>query len=260
MIRILSIAFCLLFSLCITAQDKLITNTRMIGVGYSSIQDTYLSPLHYNGTEVRYLSHTLRENDSTRWSRLIINEGYASKGETRSGSRTMYGGAYHFQYGVLRNFHPAQTEKLSLAVGLQAEALAGILYINNGSNNPAQARALLDVGPVARASYPLGRMLTISYEASCPLLGLTFSPNYAQSYYEIAEGNTDGNLVVTTVVSTPSLRHQLMASIRLSRLTLTVGYLGDYRQQQVNNLKQHVYSHMFMLGLQRSFYAGRRLR
>ena len=39
----------------------------MLGVGYTNILDTYLSPEKYRGTDVRFISHTRRENDSARF-------------------------------------------------------------------------------------------------------------------------------------------------------------------------------------------------
>lgn len=277
--RFLSI-ICLVIPLSLPAQEKHITSTKMLGVGYCGVQDTYLSPEHYGGMEIRYLSHTERERaeapqDSLasqegrrgreRWTRLIINEGNFAYGKSRSKNGATLSGAYHFQYGVLRKW-TFLADRLTLKGGAQAEFIGGFIYNTRNGNNPAQARALIDIGPVVMAKYILkggtadgkGR-IAVAYEASCPLFGLTFSPNYGQSYYEIFnEGNYDRNIVPTTIVSMPSLRQQLTFTFCLSRINLSVCYLGDYRQLQVNNLKQHVYSSMLMVGMTHSFYAGRR--
>lgn len=253
----LTLLLCLLCICPSVAQHKTVTTDKMIGIGYNSIQDTYLSPEEYSGPELRYLSHTLRESDTCRWSRLIINEGYVSQGKSRSKNGAMIGGAYHFQYGALLDvcsYGSSASKGGSLRVGGQAEFLGGFIYNTRNGNNPAQMRALVDIGPVLTADYAFSRSFKLTYEASCPLLGITFSPNYGQSYYELfSEGHYDHNIVPTTIISTPSLRHQLSASFSFSRLSFSLGYLGDYRQQDVNNLKQHSYSSMLMIGIKNEF-------
>lgn len=247
-----------------------VTSDKMLGVGYHTMQDTYLSPESYGGIELRYLSHVLRQNDSCRWSRIIINEGCLSQGKPRSENGSTISGAYHFQYALLYNVLSLH-DRLSVSVGGQGELLAGVFYNTRNNNNPAQMRALVDIGPVARVDcllFPsLGRgRVGVSYEASCPLVGLTFSPNYGQSYYEMFSlGHYDHNVVPTTVFSTPSFRNQLMFTYSYSTRSgrkgaVTIGYVGDYRQQAVNNLKQHSYSSVIMIGISRTLGAGRRIR
>lgn len=232
----------------VTAQERTVTNAKMFAAAYSRVQDTYLSPEEYSGMEMRYISHTIREKDSTRWSTLFINEGNIAYGKSRSENGSTMSGSYHFQYGRMYQWRFAEN-RLRVKAGGQAEMTAGFIYNTRNGNNPAQAIAMAAVGPLVHIDYDV-RKLTFSYEASCPLFGLTFSPNYGQSYYEIfSEGHYDRNVVPTTIVSTPSIRQTLTVDVPWGRTTWRLGVYGDYRQQQVNSLKRHIYSSGIIIGI-----------
>ena len=235
---------------------KVITNAQMIGVGAADILDTYLSPEKYSGTEVRYVSHTLRRREGRRWLRMLVHQGSFAYADNRAGEGGEMMGMYTFTYGVHYNWD-FLGGRLNVMAGGQADVEAGFLYNTRNGNNPAQARLSLNIAPSAAVRYRFKLWNTpfaARYEVSAPLFGVMFSPNYGQSYYEIfSRGDYDHNVVPTTVASRPSLRQMLTLDFTLGKTTLRIGYLGDFRQADVNNLKYHTYSNMFLIGFVRTF-------
>ena len=66
------------------SRGKVITNTRLLGVGGVNVLDTYLSPEKYSGTELRYISQTVRGSEHRKWRRLIVHQGMASFSRNRA--------------------------------------------------------------------------------------------------------------------------------------------------------------------------------
>ena len=238
--------------------NKVITNTQMLGIGAVNTLDTYLSPEEYTGTELRYISHSVRENGS-KLSRELIHQAQILSVHNRKENNNEIGGFYNFQYNwqYIVGTWSLGEGKLLLKAGGGVDTRLGFLYNMRNSNNPAQAYAQLNISPNAVAAYRF-RLRNIPfqlrYEVQSPLLGLTFSPNYGQSYYEIfTRNNYDHNLVVTSPASAPSLRQLLTIDITVRHTTVRLGYLGDYQQAKVNQLRQHVWSNLFIFGIVRKF-------
>ncbi len=254
--RILFSALLLLVTLMAYGQadDRRITNVQTVSVGTSNILDSYLSQEKYHGTELRYLSHTTRHL-SDMWKEVLIHQGIIANVNPRSEDNTEQLGMYLFDYGRYKQIK--QTDKLHLFVGGMAEIGGGFLYNTRNTNNPAQGRLYLHVSPSVIGEYSFTlfhKSLMARYELSVPLLGALFTPNYGQSYYEIfSEGNYDHNIILTTPLNAPSLRHSITVDIPFSRVDLRVGYLGDYQQAKANNLKYHTYSHLLTVGIVRNF-------
>ena len=251
---------------------RLKTNALMVGAGYTNILDTYLSPEKYRGADLRFLSHTRREKDSTQWINQFQHEGNIAYADNRSGNGGIMAGGYTFRYSLLRKWtvglwrHP-----LRLLAGGTAAANVGFIYNTRNGNNPANARLSLHIEPTVGFDYPIGHPshtrgiaftpgtcarfpVILHYEASAPLFGVMFSPNYGQSYYELfTRGNYDHNCVPTTFGSTPSLRQMLTIDFSLARVTWRVGYLGTIEQSRVNSLKTHIYTHSLMIGIVKRF-------
>lgn len=230
----------------------------MLGIGAVNTLDTYLSPEEYTGTELRYISHSVREN-GTKLSRELVHQAQILSVRNRRENNNELGGFYNFQYNwqyALGQWNVGEGE-LRLKAGGGIDTRLGFLYNMRNSNNPAQAYGQVNIAPNAVAAYRFrlrNLPFQLRYEVQVPLIGLTFSPNYGQSYYEIfTRDNYDHNLVVTTPVSAPSLRQQLTLDFTVRHTTFRVGYLGDYQQAKINQLRQHVWSNLLVLGIVRKF-------
>ena len=236
-------------ALCAFAQDEDkeprtdITHTTMLGVGPTQILDTYISPEHYNGIELRFIDHTQRRKTSSplrsdaaaapanyrRWSTDITHQAYISFTSPRSDDNDNMAGLYTLTIGKHRHWD-LLGNRLHLKAGAAAEAGIGFLYNTRNGNNPAQLRLGLNIAPSASASYDF-------------------------TAYEIfTRGNYDHNVVLSHPFNTPSMRHALTLQLHLKKVSLRLGYLGDYQQADVNNLKYHNYSHLVVFGITRRFH------
>lgn len=229
------------------------TSTHMIGVGNSRILDTYITQEKFSGIGFSYLYIKERTKPVKRWNSIIEHEIDLSSTKDRSEDAHALEGDYNLYWGRYRQWQ-CFGDRLLLQAGALANANLGFIYDMTSSNNPAQARLSLNLMPAAVATYqlPLFRQqFSLRYELNVPLVGVMFSPNYGQSYYEIFNrGIYDHNIVPTTFISAPTFRQMLTIDWRTGKSwSLRAGYLGNYQQAQVNNLKQHIYAHRVMIGV-----------
>lgn len=240
-----------------TDSGRVTTAAYMVGAGRSRVLDTYLSQEHFAGPGFTFLAAVERRKPGRRWMTAMQHQADMASTRDRADMVGQLAGQYSFFWGRLRGWE-LLSGALSLQAGGMVNANIGFIYNTSNGNNPAQARLSLNVMPAAAAAYRFRigrRRAAVRYEVQLPLAGVMFSPNYGQSYYEIfSRGDYDHNIVPTTFVSAPSLRQQIMAEVNISRrLTLRVGYLGDWQQASVNNLKSHIYAHRFMIGFVKRF-------
>ncbi len=229
------------------------TSANLIGAGQTRLLDTYISQEHFKGTGATYLNMRAWEKKGRHWSSSLQQEVSFSKTNDRSGNATGLEGGYSLFWGRYYNWRLLEN-RLHLQAGGLLNANAGFIYDTTTSNNPAQARLSLNLMPTATASYDFTlwkQTFTANYEIDLPLVGIRFSPNYGQSYYELFNrGNYDHNIVPTTMVSAPCFRQLLTLDWQASsRWTIRLGYLGNYQQADVNELKQHIIAHRLMIGI-----------
>ena len=280
--RIKLIAFCfLLMTVCtmkvksadsvsvhspsiIIDSTRIRTHSLMLGFGYHNGLDTYLSPLEYTGMELRLLRENRRQTKLMKgriWVQNLLQTNFAyTKSPTDDGKELSglvdWNLTWHYQWKVLPH--------LRLLAGGGPGIHGGFVYNTRNGNNPAQARLNIDLNASGMALYDFNvknNVWTLRYQADLPFLGMMFSPNYTQSYYEIFSlGNYDHNICVTNPFQALTFNQLLTLDIPLWSGTLRVGYQGIIRQAKVNNLKQHDWSHLFILGYVKEFYLMKKLK
>jgi len=239
--------------LAIPAAAQEAQSAHLLGIGGTNILDTYISQEKFSGTGLTYLYIRERAKPEKRWGSVIEHEIGLSNAKDRTHSISEIEADYNLYWGRYRQWHLLDNH-LRLQAGGAMNANLGFIYNMSASNNPAQARVSLNAMPSGIATYGFRlwkQDFSARYELNLPLVGVMFSPNYGQSYYEIFSlGNYDHNIVPTTFVSAPSFRQQLSLDWRTNdRIAIRIGYLGNYQQAAVNNLKQHVYAHRFLIGI-----------
>ena len=221
----------------------------MLAFGSANTLDTYLSPEQYKGTTLRLLSASSHHKTESHWTRRSLWDLQLCSTNNRANNSDCLGGLLAYQYSWLYNL---RLSAINLLLGPSVDGSLGGLYNTRNGNNPAQLQSCADIGASAAVSKPFRLFkhdCRVNYQATLPLLGAAFSPQYGQSYYEIfTQGNYDHNAVLTSPFNALSFEHMLTIDVTLWNHTFRIGYLGDYRQREANQLKYHNYAHMLILG------------
>lgn len=240
------------------AQARLVTRATLYGVGFANVFDTYLSPQEYKGIDFRLSHEQLRP---TRWmeGRLVrqtLFQADVSYTHNRVDNNNTFSGLANWNCGLFYDF--PLTPRFRLLAGGLADLNGGFVYNLRNGNNPAQARAYVNLDASGMAVWDLRikhRPLTLRYQLSFPLAGIMFMPNYGQSYYEIFTlGHGVGVVNFTSLHNQPSWRQMLTADFPVGRLKMRLAYVWDAQQAKVNEIKVHTYSHVFMVGFVKEVY------
>lgn len=241
-----------------TAKNRFITRATLYGVGFTNVFDTYLSPQEYTGVDFRVARESMR---MTNWmkGRISLQSFFqADFGYTHNkvDNNNTFSGLANWNYGL--HYHFPITSNFKLLAGGLADINGGFVYNLRNGNNPAQARAYVNLDASGMAIWNLrikNRPLTLRYQINLPLMGVMFMPNYGQSYYEIFTlGHWDGVVNFTSLHNQPSLRQMLTVDFPLGKAKMRFAYMWDAQQSNINDIKTHTYSHVFMVGFVKEIY------
>ena len=174
----------------------------------------------------------------------------------RADNNNTFSGLVNWNYGLHYQFR--LTDNFKLLAGGLIDVNGGFVYNLRNTNNPASARAYVNLDASGMAIWHLKIKrypMVLRYQVNLPVMGVMFSPHYGQSYYEIFSlGNSSGVIKFTSLHNQPSLRQMLSVDLPIGYTKMRFSYLADLQQSNVNNIKTHTYSHVFMVGFVKDLY------
>lgn len=267
--KILRLCFVILFAFNLTLYStqtfaqrdtipsrKITTTANMLALGHINVLDDYISNEKYTGAELRFISMTDKFDPSQKISFQRLFQVSAGMPHNRAQNADHLIGMLNYSLGWHYNMLLLEN-KLRLQLGGLASLNFGGIYNTRSGNNCGQLKAYFDIDPSVIATYDFQMWkhnFTLRYSFDMPIFGLMFSPNYGQSYYEIfSEGQSDHNIVVTSLGNAPSFRQMLSLDFPIKTITFRIGYLGDFQQAHVNGIKTHIWTNSVMFGLVKRF-------
>lgn len=229
-----------------------------LGGGFTTLLDTYLSPLTYKGWHVSAMDERFSQTkaESGRWftqSLFSLHGDYTLAAEGRA---LTVGGMADYTYTYY--YSPIHSDRWSFYAGPQAQLRIGGIYNLRNSNNPAQLKlgVNLAVSAMGKHRFTLWKTpMCVRLQADVPLLGMAFAPDYGQSYYEIFYLlNTDGCVHVTSLHNNLSLRTHLSYDVHLRSSILRLTWKDDLYHWRLGGQQYRMFTHTVMIGWVRDLY------
>lgn len=252
-----------------SSQDYPVNTGTLLGVGGYNLSDTYLTPgskLRYTGWGFRVMNERMKrvklaDYNVSRQQIFNFELAFTDNPASTASDFAMLGDyslGYHYHFRPLPN--------LKLLAGGSARLMGGFIYNTRNGNNPASAKADLDLNMSAIAIYTVrikDYPLTFRYQFETPFAGILFSPHMGQSYYEIFDlGNHSGVVKFSSFHNKCVMKNFLTVDFPVWNYTIRAGYLNSYYSTDVNGIQSHIISNSFMIGVVKEFfsYGGRKMK
>jgi len=229
----------------------------MFGPGKASVFDSYLSPLNYSGNSYSFMRESMKMTGLSNGNIAAQQLFYIDFSNTRNmaGNAINHTGFLEYSYGL--SYRLAPLPNLNVFTGSQINALTGFVYNTRNSNNPATAKAHLNLTLSAAASYGFNIKswpFRVRYQISSPFAGMMFSQNFGQSYYEISIGNDDNLIHFSSFHNQVILRNNLSLEIPFNFMTLRLMYANSIYETRINHIDTRIHNNNFMIGFSKEFF------
>ncbi len=222
--------------------------------GHSSLLDSYLTPVKYGGhaMAIGYEAQQATGFSPTHWNRQLSLEVDYDYTHNPAGNHTMHALMLDARWALMHRWSNAITPGLHLLLGGDTQFRGGVLYNANNSNNVVSARIHWNVGIMGQAIYNthIKRLpITLRYQASIPVVGVFFAPDYDEAYYEIYLGNRSNLAHMGWWGNRFDLDHMLLADLQLGGTILRIGYRNRFSTSWINHISTRDIAHYLVIGI-----------
>lgn len=229
-----------------------VTGIYSIEIGRTDVLATYLSPLHYTGSQYGFSGEWTKAMPFNPEKAVMHFDGGLNFCSLLNPALTarMVGLTGDFRWGM--SWKTALPYRLSLTAGGSLGFNGGAYYLMRNSNNPVQAMAQAALSLRASVARPfiIGRLpILVRDVVSLPTVTAFFAPQYGETYYEIYLGNHSGLAHAGWWGNNFSIDNRLTVSLDLGRTALTLGYRFQAQTQWANHLNTKIFTHSFMIGV-----------
>ena len=241
---------------CWAQTEKLTYQSTSVGFGSTEVYDTYLSPLKYTGSNLGLMYERMNMTGlmSGNISGQHLLNVEVAKTNNQTGTTSNYWGNLQYIYGLHYRFQPIQ--KLQLFAGTQADALIGAIYNTRNGNNPASAKANLNLNLSGIAAYSFKikqQPVLVRYQLNIPFMGMLFAPQFGQSYYEMSLGVNQDLVHFASFHNQLAMRNLLSFELPFNFCTLRLSYLNWIYESKVNDLDTRIMSNSIYVGISKNF-------
>lgn len=228
--------------------------TAFYGISFGSACDfnTYLSPMRQTGSRFGLEASWSRATGFSPEKFIMDFDARLAMDFCRNRQHTssMTGIDLTLGWDMLYRLRPLPG--LQIGAGAGIEMNAGALYLPRNSNNPVAARLSLGLTLNLRADYSfrIGRLpVTLTDRLSLPSLGVFFSPEYGESYYEIYLGDHNGLVHCGWWGNHFQVSNLLLAQFNVCHIRLGVGYRAECRSSYTDHINTRLVNHNLVIGI-----------
>ncbi len=234
------------------ATSRPVTGIYSLEIGHQDVLATYLSPLHYTGKTLGASGSWSKSMPFAPKSAIMHFDTRLSLSDLSNPAKTatMIGFNGEFFWGMSwRTMIPLQIQATAGAtVGIRG----GAYYLTRNGNNPVEAIVNTGFslrGSLARPFHIKSLPILVRDEVTLPTLGVFFSPEYGETYYEIYLGNHKGLTHTGWWGNNFSIDNTLSATLDFGRTAMTIGYRFGAYTQWACNLNTRIITHSFVIGV-----------